>query len=874
MNAAIFVLSLLLFVLPCYVFAIGLYDRRGWTHLPSERIAVGGIVAFAVLGVIALPAYGFDFSLPLIAAVYLASVLAVVIVLHRRAMLAIRRVPGAVMQAVRRDWLLLLCGAAAFLITVPFCRYYPEGTDVLYFVGVVRKYIAIGHVTQANVIYGNGGPDTLYGSNLWVLFLAVVGWLAHLEPLTLFAWMAGLLAAIWIFVQRLLYRAAGADEMGAQILALLVTTVSIFQGGYRLHGVDVDLLPNQAHRAAYPKIILYNGLVPLMAVLLIRFLGSNRRVYLVLLALAGMVALEIHPLEAIWLGWSCGVLALVLLATAPRASQWRWLFGAMVLFTVISTPYLVMRLGVVQRLHANQLVTSIQKPTGNEVADFVVPVGSALRVQPEFLFGALFLPVVAIALAVIVGIRRRYATALAVLVLAPAVLGLSTWIAPWVGKTFSLDLLVRLAGYGSNLTPCLFGIAGSLAFARLLPRRRAIRAAAAIAIVTVCLADGWAERGLFRQDYLADREVRDLERELRSPVTLAMAKLPAGSVIFGGDRMRVLRQVLVLTNHFLYLDDRRQVWCLSPQEARARTNIWNAVMAPGSSAVDRYRMLSRAGIHYLLVPQANFAAVQGSPLFEWTARTRPGEDIDVFLFGRLRDRQGLTRYLDDESRVLSGLRLPFINLYERLGRLLELTSMLGEERRIEPLARRFAAAPAAEAFALFDRIRRDSSDPNLRQISDRWLDRCPWTAATGSVVRVRRYSIEGAPNARADYFPLKLDDGNPMTGLVMTDTNPPFTITADLGTWHVVTAVKVTTTFMNEHYYFPVTTVYSSLDGKVWERMGEIGPLDKPTTGVFALLNLGGVRRMARYVRLAVPVTGNVSVTEFGVEGISVGAKG
>jgi hypothetical protein len=140
-TAALFILLLLLFSLPGYVFAIGLYGRCGWTALPGERAAIGGLVVFAILGVLALPAFAFDLPLSVIMAVYVVPVVVAAVILHGRQMFPIGRLPAAILDGVRRDWLLLLFGAAAFAMTVPFCRYYPDGADMLYFVGVVRKYI-------------------------------------------------------------------------------------------------------------------------------------------------------------------------------------------------------------------------------------------------------------------------------------------------------------------------------------------------------------------------------------------------------------------------------------------------------------------------------------------------------------------------------------------------------------------------------------------------------------------------------------------------------------------------------------------------------------------------------------------------------------
>jgi len=130
-----------------------------------------------------------------------------------------------------------------------------------------------------------------------------------------------------------------------------------------------------------------------------------------------------------------------------------------------------------------------------------------------------------------------------------------------------------------------------------------------------------------------------------------------------------------------------------------------------------------------------------------------------------------------------------------------------------------AAGPPMEAYARLNAIAHHEGVPpsTLSQMQDLlkplesiFEDAVP---VPFSKVSFRR---EGAmTHLRPKFHPDLLADGDLRTGIVMTDTNAPFTVTADLGPPAMIDAVSVITVLMNEHYNLPASGVYMSLDGSV-----------------------------------------------------------
>lgn len=867
-----FLLFVALFGAPGYLLARRAYKVSGSVPFPGERAAVGVLISFVILSVIAIPAYRWD--LPIVMAVALYAAVAVALVAfagayrcrpHRCELALIFRVFFA------RHGVLLIAGVGVAALTIPFARYFPDGADMLYFVGVTRKYVDAGHLFGANVIYGNGTPDSLSGANLWLLFSAIAGWVAgHVEPVLLYGWLAALLGGASLLAQQLFFQACGADVKTSQWMSVFVTAVTIFHGGFLMHGVNVDLLINQSHRAAYPKIVMSNAIVPLLVFFVLRFFETRDRWYLLWTAIGGIVTLQIHPLESAWLGCLLiGILAGLMVVPDATSSERIGIAATTALFIAGSVPYLLFRKSAIGQIYGDSLMASLSSPDRIKSigSHLIVASTDAYRVNPAYIGAALFLSLVGVVALAILQIRGRALLVLGGALLATVPLGVWSVTAPRAGRLLMLDNLERLTVYGATLQVYIVGAAGAFLIDRLIAgrsiRRTVLLGGLALASVGIVI----AHRDRFRFDYMADSEIHDLQKELKSPLVQAMRGLPHGSVVFNGDQVRALRQIVALTDHYPYLLEpyKRNGVGLSDVESKHRELIWTRVMDPAESALDRRRFLSAAGIRYLLIPRRVFASVESSPLFEWIAHSRPGEDREQIALGRVRTDRELQSMLDASKGRLLDRTAPFEVVYGRLSDAMQLAAASGNSSTIKGAMNSFSQRTLGESYALLDYVRRNAT-PDLQAEANRRL-----TGLLGAMkdsphrLSGIRFEFQNLKDARPDFFPEKIDDANPMTGIVIAGRNDSFSVTADLGSLHVLSQVEVTTVFMNAAYTLPPISVLTSIEGTRWEYCGDLQkPFEKQ--GVFEVRLR--VNRVGRYVRLAAPASsGNFSITEVRVLG-------
>src|SRR5207249_425117 len=141
------------FSAPGYLLARRAYRINDGMPFPGERAAVGALISFAILAVIALPAYRWDFSLAVVLTLFFAVALALVTASGaHRDIPAVAECPRSIRALIARHGVLLMASAGLAALTIPFARYFFDGEDMLYFIGVTRKYIDAGHVFGANVI--------------------------------------------------------------------------------------------------------------------------------------------------------------------------------------------------------------------------------------------------------------------------------------------------------------------------------------------------------------------------------------------------------------------------------------------------------------------------------------------------------------------------------------------------------------------------------------------------------------------------------------------------------------------------------------------------------------------------------------------------
>jgi hypothetical protein len=858
------------FVFPGYVLACRVYARFGDEPLATERAAVGAVVAFGLLSLIALPAWVFNWSFGVIFGLYATA-----------SALLVRFVPGAPSvrdalaaagRGIVRDWLLLLGGVLLAAGIVPFARLYGDGQDVLYFIGVVRRYMAFGHPSMTNVIYGNGTPDGLNGVNLWLLFMSAIGWAARADVLKLFAWAAGGLSIVALLSHRLLYLAICDDDRAARVMAMVTSVAMILLGGHTIHGINVDLLPNQSHGAAYPKVITQSVLVPLFMTLLVRFIRSHRWMHVASLVVVVAISSQIHPLEALWMSWAWLAIAVVLFWPMESVREARMLVAGLALLAVGIAPYVALYGLGAHQLHADPIYVELADTRrGVDMAVHLIgPSSTVFRVDPAFIAETLFPGLVAVLLIAAFGIDRRIPVVLAAAVLSPALLGLFELTTTRLGRVIALVNVVKFAISGYQLGPFLYGAAGALALGLLTRRRRRVVALLiSTAFVLGCAVWVAANHGRFSVDYKIAVGARDLFVESAGTVARAMGRLPPGTVIFNGNAELALRQVVALSDGFPYLlENTKQIACgLSPHEASARDAVVKKVMDPGRSNVDRYHDLQEAGVRYLLVPKRAFAGAVSSPLFEWVAESEPGIEEEPYVFGRTRTPTEMRSLLNEKLTHLDEPATPFPAIADRLMKAIDLADTVNDESALIPYLGRFSARSPIEAYALLNIVEHQSQAAAVRaRAADLAMSLDSIFEPGGSApLQIVSFVRDGSMSSlRPEYHPDALADGDPTTGIVMTGTHGAFGVTADLGAPALVDGVAVTTAFGNEHYSFPRSAIYVSLDGHTW---ASVGTVEAITGSGVVVLQLRSIKRFVRYIRLAIPPAGNIAIAEIGIEG-------
>lgn len=224
--------------------------------------------------------------------------------------------------------------------------------DTYFHVAAVRKIAERSVWLNADQFLGNGAPAQLpYAANSWYLMLAVFSRISHLDITQIYVMTVVLLSVVAVLAFYLVVKTL----LASKLLSLLATIAYVFYlfvvYTYQVSGVFTVLYPTFM---PYPGEMLRFIIFPVMFAVLVKYIVSGHKPFLLALALLAVALVTVHLQFLIYVALTLGSIGLLLLILIKRYKQ--HFFRAVIASLVIGGASLVFFLPKV--LFANSAVAS------------------------------------------------------------------------------------------------------------------------------------------------------------------------------------------------------------------------------------------------------------------------------------------------------------------------------------------------------------------------------------------------------------------------------------------------------------------------------------------------------------------------------------
>jgi len=312
--------------------------------------------------------------------------------------------------------------------------------DVYFYESIVRKLAELPHITNQNVFCKDIKPDTVFGSNIWFLIMAMIVNMSKID--TIEVWLK--LPAILMFLKTAIIYVFAHELFKNKKISLVITGLYFFYSV--LHLGDIQYLGYNFHFAV--SIIL-----PLALLMMLRYIRIGQKEYLILSSLLGVSLFRIHIM--VFFLFELALLSFLVgfwLFQKEEKNKVRNLVRLISFSLISAIPFIIYTLSS----YNLGTVIDIGKEYTVKVTKylFFIKLDKFLE-QPLVLTGLVFTPLLLPFLK-----RKDWAIFLFMNMVVPPILMLIPIFPPLLGKIITVSLVRRI----NFLMPSFFVIGGGIAF--------------------------------------------------------------------------------------------------------------------------------------------------------------------------------------------------------------------------------------------------------------------------------------------------------------------------------------------------------------------------------------------------------------------------
>jgi hypothetical protein len=312
--------------------------------------------------------------------------------------------------------------------------------DAYFYETIVRKLAELPYITNQNAFCKDIKPDTVFGSNIWFLIMAMIVNMSKID--TIAVWLK--LPAILIFLKITIIYVFAHELFKSKKISLVITGLYFFYSV--LHLGDIQYLGYNFHFAV--SIIL-----PLALLMMFRYIRTGERKYLILSSFLGISLFRIHIM--VFFLFELALFSFLIgfwLFQKEEKNKIKSLFRLIIFSLILAIPF------IIYTLNSYNLKTVVD--IGNE---YTVEVSKSLfsikldefLAKPLIFTGLLFTPLLIPFLK-----RKDWAIFLFMNMVVPPILMLIPIFPPLLSKIITVSLVRRI----NFLMPTFFVVGGGIAF--------------------------------------------------------------------------------------------------------------------------------------------------------------------------------------------------------------------------------------------------------------------------------------------------------------------------------------------------------------------------------------------------------------------------